>query len=906
MELQTARFRNRQYKDELRETFNYLHGTDYKSITPIRHYLESMYEMDFDDINVETAYEYLEHYLITEQDKLNEDVDIRIQNIRDKIKKQKDIIIPVKVAKKHFEKLKVMLLTLDIEETNFTRDTLNEIFDYIKLVNDEIPNGFIRGLFLIGKSYKKDELETENKTIYKSFLTDDIQDIINEIDEREDLLNPPSDILNTITSINMFYEEGQGGAFKKISYDDLKNYNIYSSNSKNSCGKDILKFYGIDGKKGFIPITEMRALLSEKNIKVVENPIEELEFVLLRDNHYVRCIHQDKFKELSKIKRKENEKENNDKKIEKIKNKNISVFDCESFGRTQSVVLIGTFNGENYKSYYGINCIELFVKNLECEYLIGYNCNKYDYILVKNEFIKQGYSIEEFRRSANSLLRATFTKDNKQICLVDLLNFTQGTLKKNLESYECSTAKGEFDYDKINFNMEEKDVELLEEYCKKDVIGTYELYEKLDKPFNDYGLTLLDLFTTSQGAYKILKKKWKDKGILQERIPRKIDKFFRKSIYGGRCEVFKREYKSSHYEDIKKGKMKYEDIKDFMRAFDVNSLYPYVMKKYEYPIGNAIFTTKFKVDKMGIYECKVKKPKNLKFPVLCNNGKYDLDDNNGTYTSVDIKMGIDYGYEFQIKCGYYWEESSSVFVDYVDEFYGIKKNSVSGSPIYKNAKLMLNSPYGKCLQNDKKEKHFVIQTQEELTELKKKYKNGRFRCEMKNECLYIDYEEELEEFTNKKSWIGAFILSYSKIIISNLLQKVDAYYTDTDSIYTHNNDSKYFDIGNELGQFSDDIEGKIIYACFVAKKLKYIEYITKDGKIKTEITGKGCYLKGLRKIDFKKMLLGYKIENSNPFKLKRDLKNGTMKKVKDLKEISMNNGNRIFTKNESLPIGYIS
>jgi hypothetical protein len=371
------------------------------------------------------------------------------------------------------------------------------------------------------------------------------------------------------------------------------------------------------------------------------------------------------------------------------------------------------------------------------------------------------------------------------------------------------------------------------EYCKADVVGTYQLYKKLNEPFMRFKLSVLDLFTLSQGAFTIVKRIWKKKGIYQERIPRKKDDFFREAIYGGRCEVFKREFTSSQYEDIKKGNVKYEDVNDYMRALDVNSLYPSAMACNKYPVGDAKFTTTHKNDKLGIYKVRATKPKTLKYPILCSkkDNSYNLDDEEGTYTSVDIEQAKKYGYTFKILSGYYWEESEYVFKEYVEEFFEIKRNSEKGSPQYQNAKLMLNAPYGKSIQRDENITHYIIQSDEDMIAMKKGKDLSRFKGEFIDGIGYYEYHGDIGEFTEKKSFVGAFILSYTKVKMSEVLQKVDAYYTDTDSCYVEAKDAVHFPISDKLGDFSDDYKGKIICSFFVAKKLKYIEILLPDGSI---------------------------------------------------------------------------
>jgi len=58
-------------------------------------------------------------------------------------------------------------------------------------------------------------------------------------------------------------------------------------------------------------------------------------------------------------------------------------------------------------------------------------------------------------------------------------------------------------------------------------------------------------------------------------------------------------------------------------AYDVNSLYPFVMMKIEYPIGDPIYfigeLTNLNIDisdKLGFYHCKIKAPIDIKHPIL--------------------------------------------------------------------------------------------------------------------------------------------------------------------------------------------------------------------------------------------------------------------------------------------------
>ena len=690
---------------------------------------------------------------------------------------------------------------------------------------------------------------------------------------------------------------------------------------------------------------------------------------------------QEKKEKLNYMKSNEYKAKRELKALKKTNLYNPLIYDLESYNEKrgekyfQIPVITGTaekIGDEIIFKYYeddeGLKQFITMIKDSNYTHLIGFNSGKYDYLLIKNELIAQGANIEEFTKGANGVMRVNIKFDNgKTIIFVDLCNFTSGKLADNLENYNCETAKGEIDYPKISkwgsmgeaFKME------LIEYLKSDCIGTYQLYEKLEEPYSTRGLIFLDLFTSSQGAKKIVNHFWKlGEFKIQKTTSRKIDNFYREAIYGGRCEVFKRKFKSEQYDRILLGDINYDDVDDYLRALDKNSQYPEAMAFNPYPTGDEIYTHFFKPDKLGIYKCKVEKPKNILYPVLPDkNNKqkatnYNLFDGEGVYTSIDIIQARKYGYKIKILYGYYWSESDYIFKDYINEFYEIKKNTPKGTPLYNLAKLMMNAVYGKMIQKDKNEKNFIFTTYEEYEEQRIKLPDtlGEWSgyCDTSEDIgkfiATFTYKEHEKKYTSKKSYIGAFILSYSKLEMYDMMTTCDPYYTDTDSLYTHNKYSDKFRMGEELGEFSDDHEGKIIRAIFSAKKLKYLEVLKPDyiykshsvevggemveiplldkkGKkiidkdeqgnkrynnnnkyiIKREFTGKGCDISKLTTKDFEDMAEGLEIENIRDFRMRRDLKNGEVEYIfNDTKILKMNDSNRYFINNDSLPLGHIN
>jgi hypothetical protein len=167
--------------------------------------------------------------------------------------------------------------------------------------------------------------------------------------------------------------------------------------------------------------------------------------------------------------------------------------------------------------------------------------------------------------------------------------------------------------------------------------------------------------------------------------------------------------------------------------YDVNSLYPSAMQKFNMPVGNPAF---FEGDisligpgsgynlmnkLFGFFEVEVEAPKSMKIPLLQTRLKTNYGYRTvapvgtwtGTYFSEELFNAMNYGYKFKILRGYLFEEAN-IFSEYVDYLYKLKVNSTSGSPDYTLAKLLLNTLYGRFGMNPHIEKHSMINTRRNL------------------------------------------------------------------------------------------------------------------------------------------------------------------------------------------------
>jgi hypothetical protein len=133
--------------------------------------------------------------------------------------------------------------------------------------------------------------------------------------------------------------------------------------------------------------------------------------------------------------------------------------------------------------------------------------------------------------------------------------------------------------------------------------------------------------------------------------------------------------------------------------------------------------------------------------------------------------------------------------------------------------------------------------------------NGEYLVKYKNSCKHNNY---------KPIYLGAYILSYSKVILNELIDIVGGFfkhviiYCDTDSVYISEDKFRLLvengKVGNALGQCKNDYgdDSKITDFWCIGKKCKIcrISLMDKNGKekvlIKTTIKG----YQGLRKLEY--------------------------------------------------------
>jgi DNA polymerase type B, organellar and viral len=469
----------------------------------------------------------------------------------------------------------------------------------------------------------------------------------------------------------------------------------------------------------------------------------------------------------------------------------------------------------------------------------------------------------------------TLKYDNKVYFLDAMLFFGPGTsLERACKTFDCKNLKyDKKEFDIANYMTKESILENKEkiiEYGCQDVRALYELmcrYDHSMKEVSGVKLNVLSCVSLANYSNKVRDHHHDQKVEVYYNKRKEIAEFERNCVIGGRLIV---------------GKLKCDEP---MIPADANSLYASAMQMFEYPVGKRrYYNRKLHPDKMIEYMIKLNKQEDLP---LCNmkvrfriNGKclipmLPVKDckykeslvQTGCYTIVEIQEAI--------KCGgceilevlflQVFESRERIFKEFIDVFYkkrlGYKckmKGLDQYSADYKKynvlqdlCKLLMNSSYGSLVMRSfdnvyqfVSEEKFDRDYDETVSLIT--VANGKYFTRYKNKCHHDN---------TKPISLGAFILSYSKLIMNKHIYALDGFYNhnivycDTDSLYIPKRMYRLLEenglVGNQLGQSKNDYgEGlEIVEFLCVGKKMKICKL--SNGEIKTTIKG----FKGLKKVE---------------------------------------------------------
>lgn len=163
-----------------------------------------------------------------------------------------------------------------------------------------------------------------------------------------------------------------------------------------------------------------------------------------------------------------------------------------------------------------------------------------------------------------------------------------------------------------------------------------------------------------------------------------------------------------------------QDMPRPLYYYDVNSLYPSVMKDSPMPVGvpTSFIGDVRKVDPyaFGFFYCDIKAPDGLIHPILQRKYKFGdgstrtvaaLGNWRGWITSAEYDRCRRLGYKFQILKGYTFK-TAYIFADYINTMYSLRQQYPKTHPLNTIAKLLMNSLYGRFGMKATSNKYVVI------------------------------------------------------------------------------------------------------------------------------------------------------------------------------------------------------
>lgn len=235
--------------------------------------------------------------------------------------------------------------------------------------------------------------------------------------------------------------------------------------------------------------------------------------------------------------------------------------------------------------------------------------------------------------------------------------------------------------DKI-WNFKEESIK----YCILDCISLFQVLNKFSTLIWDkFKLNIINYPTLPSLAFAIFRSKYL-KFLSIHQISGKIERDIRQGYTGGSTDMF--------IPILPKGKKIY--------VYDVNSLYPFVMKNNQYPVGSPTYfegdILKTDSNPFGFFYANITSPDYLNHPILQLHYNLrtvsPLGSWSGWYFSEELKNSLNFGYNFKIIKGYLFEKDY-IFDGYVDELYNLRITYPKTNPLNYSAKLLLNSLYGR-------------------------------------------------------------------------------------------------------------------------------------------------------------------------------------------------------------------
>lgn len=461
-------------------------------------------------------------------------------------------------------------------------------------------------------------------------------------------------------------------------------------------------------------------------------------------------------------------------------------FETDSFkhGRVPRPFAADIYDGERHYVFWGRDCVEQlydFLNETKETYIIyAHNGGKFDFFFL----LMKGMLKNPIRIINGRLTKATMLKHE--------LRDSYAILPMPLSAYK----KDDTDYSWFEEGEYQKHEHEITDYLKSDCVYLYDLVHAFRARFGDK-------LTIGSTAIEKLRELHPFVGI-NEMTDAKIRPFY----YGGRVECFE-----------------YGIVEKHLKVYDVNSMYPSVMKNFMHPCGFSYTYSNYnkQIKPNGDLIGKDKdKPYFVHFtgtnkgalPSRTKNGlDFNIREDEFWACSHEIKVALKYNLITIDKIHEILIANETInFAEFVDTYHAERRvHKQSGNKIQEIfTKLILNSSYGKTGQNPDSYKDFTIRLQ------------GSPLPDGDEWELFADYGtfEIWEKPVKMKTYfdvaIAASVTSAARSILLEAIHNTSGLvYCDTDSLICENYNGEEHD--SELGKWKLEAEGDLM--AIAGKKL---------------------------------------------------------------------------------------
>jgi len=490
-------------------------------------------------------------------------------------------------------------------------------------------------------------------------------------------------------------------------------------------------------------------------------------------------------------------------------NLNFETFDVETeSGTWDKFFFLGHYDGKTYRSF---EHVDMFVNWLferpEKELSIYAHYLDFDIMFIY-EYVRKRKQILSKVNMTNSLtLSVTLYKDNKKRIFYNSFSVLPYSLDKLMRTF---LKKGKTPLDD------------LAKRNREDCVDLHSILQTFFGNVRQGGLTI------SQIAMNYFRT-----GYLSHEVHNnfRFDNLVRETYHGGRVEIFNF--------NIDPEKTAY--------LFDINSMYPYVMKENPYPIGKYEKTYKHDPDSLGI--CKVVAKDMSNIPFMCETishetmflaGKKEMWITTALYESMKEQ-----GQEIEFKYGYETNKVEYIFEDFIKDLFSrrLKAKEQNDEVWNFTYKLLMNSLYGKFGQRTEKKTYYINVESDSAEGLIPITPDAQFSylCEKHRNIFVVPS-------------IASFVTEYAKLHLRDYMGRLpfeDLIYCDTDSVYAW---SDRLENSKQLGKMKLEARAKPF---FVVKPKLYLAGDESTGKFK--IKAKGIPQSEINLINFHKFLSGEQI-----------------------------------------------